>query len=318
MNIRHLLCATILCTQMGLNAWSWVSIAKNIISINYKACLPVSFARDSAVLSVKLRRTKEIPDNVKQFILKELEAAGIDIQKITLVQHECARESCGAMVFFNTIVLEPELIVLLEKLLDAELTQADQATLSIVKGILHHEANHLKNNDSQRFLLGAVLVSIITHYGIEYALYSLQSQASDFNTDISNQSWKAIFLKGILKMFVSQTIFSAHKRYAEQKADDGIIDSAEHLEGFSKFLYNLRNLSFSDCAQAGIPNWLTQLLHDNIFVNALSLASHPTFNTRINKLEQRILNLKIQETEACDQSNFLKEELMSQTPIIVT
>lgn len=152
--------------------------------------------------------------------------------------------------------------------------EQDLARIQVLKGVVHHEANHILNGDvSWRFMTAAILSS-----ALPLVMRGAWRIAGKYLFNVEKAAAARTIRGGLLNAAIaSQSIFAA-SRVMEQQADDRIQDR-DAMEGMIMELehydWNLRRQYKREPALL----WLEQ-----------HAGTHPSPRSRIEKLQARLKN----------------------------
>ncbi len=116
---------------------------------------------------------------------------------------------------------------------DDEKYVAVQNVLNIHAALMQHEINHLKNKDIRRNCLIKIAAACCLeamHQGI--CVY----RGKPLFQDPAEISWSELIAASTIKGLVLAAIEICHKRWFEQRADDGIADDIAILQGAKSFV----------------------------------------------------------------------------------
>ncbi len=249
-------------------------------------------------LSIK---TTEVSDNVKSFVQDTLHDNKVNVIK-TDNQFTIARTTSK-----NIIVGKSTFIPSLEKVIKNKNQTANKKDLDIHRFILHHERNHQLANDFGRFFAAACIIPFITHYAVrlvgrKIVPYATKEFTKNWNKPKSTRGIRWFFLKelskiltGAAKYVINVSLYKAYVRHREQKADDNVPEDTDILKGGVRF-FGKAILHKQQRYLIQLPN--QHQSNDSIFKQLYRLlykrllSSHPSYECRIEKLENRIKNLE--------------------------
>jgi len=148
------------------------------------------------------------------------------------------------------------------------LKEQNEQQLNVAKAILAHEHNHIKNNDYAYKMLAHSTIPIISFTAIETA-----ATMKPFQSFILQQLIKVP--SGLLALTISLTALNALSRHREQRADDQIPNNLDLLIGLKTDFEKQKKRETKE---------------DNLIQKIFS--SHPSWEHRIEKLNQRIALLE--------------------------
>lgn len=240
---------------------------------------------------------KKIAPNVVGFAEKELTALGLPDARV--VPHLLASAALYKDIMIHTDLLD-EVEASLKNVLVAQQKQeepaeVDLATIRRLKGVLHHEAQHIKNGDISWRLLALSVASAAIPVGARIA-WRAARPAVDQAKRLPNIRK---ILSGWVNLAVSGQVYNAGSRAIEQQADDAI-NNREAMEGVSAFLQKEHDrlriamritdcpVIFSDEAQQKSYENFLQKLNDYDLWRHEHISSHPSPMSRIEKLQSRL------------------------------
>lgn len=156
--------------------------------------------------------------------------------------------------------------------------------------IVQHEANHIKNNDVRNGCIAAFAIPLITH-----ACFSLLKRKTPLTTLGNLRKIPA----GLGKSSINFLAIAQYRRYTEQRADDGVNNDKEVLQGglsfFKKHHENLEalilaaDISSDDLQKAKVKDVVKTAAEWTFYI---SDPYHATPLTRSKKLEDRLKKLE--------------------------
>jgi len=116
---------------------------------------------------------------------------------------------------------------------DDEKYVAVQKVLNIHAALMQHEINHLKNKDVRR----NCLIKIAAACGLEAIHQGIcVYRGKPLFQNSAEKSWSEILAASTIKTLVLAAIEICHRRWFEQRADDGIADDIPILQGAKSFI----------------------------------------------------------------------------------
>jgi len=232
------------------------------------------------------KNAPEVPPALKEYIQQKLRNAGVkEWETLNIKQHALAEE--GRMwCFHNTLMVAPSIVLLFERV-NADPTNPEyQSTFDAIHSLLLHEAGHLRNHDSQHFIMIALAATVISFLASESIAYAVKNSYSLFSTPIHRQDWKITALKGLFVAFSANILFKWYLHRIEYRADDQIPDDVTLLKMFSEVLQALRTRYIAAYKDLGLSEDDAAKRVDSSFYSLWS--SHPSCASRMTRLQKRI------------------------------
>lgn len=150
------------------------------------------------------------------------------------------------------------------------------------KGVLQHEAAHIKNHDIEKKVVVNACIPFIVHAGYKGLQRAVPKPS--FTVPSFVQSCMRI-PTGFGKLLTSIVALSLYSKNFEQRADDSIQNKKEILQACAAFIKK-EDTEVRQSIPDHWPAWKKKLFYNAHF------AVHPTNAKRIKKLEQRIAALE--------------------------
>jgi hypothetical protein len=208
----------------------------------------------------------------KQFIQEELAKRNTPLEDVKVSP---GRDSNVAVGKYNCIVTKQT-----HDDLHKAIEENNESIKKEVIGILNHEPNHIKHKDIFTRSLAYLLSPFISHISIKKINKFFVPQSIKINNFWVKQLIK--IPSGIGKLVVSIGGVAVLSRYQEQRADDDMENNIDILEGFKSNLKKDFHIEISSIENRSPFSRAWQRY----------TASHPSAESRIAKLDQRIEKLK--------------------------
>lgn len=177
------------------------------------------------------------------------------------------------------------------KIYDA-LKNNDQKTLDIMSSILPHEESHIKNKDITSRTIVELTTPFFTHALIK-KIYNASPYKSSINSFALQQLVK--IPSGLGKCAISLYLIAAFDRYLEQRADDQTPNNLQSLTNLKEYFKIMQKdqVEIVKKRQSTMPS-IIQKLDD---LDRKYFAPHPSTESRIAKVDQRIEKLEKSQTQ---------------------
>ncbi len=231
-------------------------------------------------------RCIEVNTQVNDFITSELQQI-IPKKNITVKIHPAYSVNYPTSIDYTVSALNNH--ILIAQYIADEITQAlennDQSTLNRWRAVIQHEATHIKNNDLFWRSTVDFTTPIITHVLFHLIWHCISNNTKKY-LSLYPASWPEEQYVKILtaryKAITAYCIRMAIYRHQEKRADNGIANDINLLNGMKSFLNSIEQVIIKNHANISpikykLSRWINNFAEE-----------HPLNSDRIKKIDQRI------------------------------
>jgi len=180
--------------------------------------------------------------------------------------------------------------ILIAQYVADEITQAlennDQTTLNKWRAVMQHEATHIKNNDLFWRSIADFTMPIITHALLQLIWHLISSNTKRDLPLTWPEKQHVKIITAIYKFITTYCIRMAIYRYQEKRADNGVVNDINLLNGMKSFLNDIEQIIIKNHGNISpieykLTRWINNFAEE-----------HPLISNRIKKIDQRITLLE--------------------------